>query len=235
MQNLAALFEGTRDPRTSNATRHDLNEMLMIARLCIMCGGLTCTDMALFGPSKEAFLRRFLTLEHGIPSHDALSRLFRSLDPDGRQRALVRLTRRGSTRLGTGVIAIDGKTLRRSFAVAAQRTPLHVVRSFAAEARLGLGQVRVDGKAGKITAFPALLDLTDRIVTAAAMPMQHRTADAIIAKGDNDVLALKDNQETRHDDIRVRMADPETWLLSPGHGYQQGSWTHGDPHRHSLP
>ncbi|MCY3877546.1 MAG: transposase family protein, partial [Rhodobacteraceae bacterium] len=80
MQDMAWIFEGVEDPRTSNATRHDLHEMLMIALLCVICGGRTCTDMALFGRSKEEFLRRFMKPEHGIPSHDAFSALFRIID-----------------------------------------------------------------------------------------------------------------------------------------------------------
>ena len=93
MQDFGRIFDGVEDPRTSTATRHNLHEMLMIALLCVICGGQTCTDMALFGRSKEQFLRRFMTLENGIPSHDAFSALFRVLDPDCLNRALLRLAK----------------------------------------------------------------------------------------------------------------------------------------------
>ena len=212
MQDFGRLFDGVEDPRASNAIRHDLHEMLMIALLCMICGGQTCTDMELFGRSKETFLRRFMRLDHGIPSHDAFSRLFRFLDPEGLQRELVRLAADWAGRLGPDVIAIDGKALRRSFEDASNRSPLHVVNAFAAGARLTLGQVRVDGKSNEITAMLALLDLLDvegMTVTADAMHTQRATAAAVTARGGDYVLALKGNQETLHDDVRLQMADPE--------------------------
>ena len=91
MQNISHLFEGVEDPRISNATRHDLNDMLIIGLMTIICGGEGCIDMAVFGREKEDFLRQFLKLDHGIPSHDAFSDLFRIIDPKGLQTALLRL------------------------------------------------------------------------------------------------------------------------------------------------
>ena len=211
MQDFTRIFDGVGDPRSSNATRHDLHEMLMIALLCMICGGQTCTDMELFGRSKEDFLRRFMTLGHGIPSHDAFSALFRVLDPGCLQRALVRLAADWAGRLGPEVIAIDGKALRQSFEDASARSPLHVVSAFAVGARLVLGQVRVADKSNEITAMPALLELLDirgSTATADAMHTQRATAEAVAAKGGNYVLALKGNQETLHDDVRLHMADP---------------------------
>ncbi len=117
MEEFSPIFEGVEDPRRSNATRHDLVEMLMIGLLSTLCGGEGCCDMALFGRSKEAFLRRFLRLEHGIPSHDAFSDLFNALDPGSFQQAMLRLTKGFARELAPeleGVIAIDGKCLRRS-------------------------------------------------------------------------------------------------------------------------
>ena len=135
MEDFAPIFDGVEDPRTSNATRHNLHEMLMIALPCVTCGGQTCIDMELFGRSKEQFLRRFMTLEHGIPSHGAVSALFRVLDPDCLGRALLRLAADWAGQLGPDLVAIDGKTLRRSFEDAAKRAPLHVVNGFATGAR----------------------------------------------------------------------------------------------------
>ncbi len=112
---LAYIFEGVEDPRRSNATRHDLQEMLMIWLLSTLCGGEGCTDMALFGRIKEPFLRTFMGLEHGIPSHDAFSDLFNALDPATFQKAMMRLVEAFADELGE-VIAIDGKAVRRSFA-----------------------------------------------------------------------------------------------------------------------
>ncbi len=187
MQDFGRLLDGAEDPGTGNAIRHDLHEMPMIALPCMVCGGRTCTDMAPFGRSKETFLRRFMTLEHGIPGHDAFSRLFGFPDPEGLQRALVRLAADRAGRLGPDVIAIDGKVLRRSFEDASNRSPLHVAGAFAVGARLTPSQVRVDGKSNEITALPALLD--DTVIrhapaaVAAQTPGRRRTGALQEANG----------------------------------------------------
>ncbi|MGR3661986.1 MAG: ISAs1 family transposase, partial [Paracoccaceae bacterium] len=206
MEEFSQLFEGVNDPRRSNAKRHDLHEMLMIALLSVLCGGEGCHDMSLFGRSKEAFLRRFMTLNHGIPSHDAFSDLFNALDPKSFQPVMQRLLADFARNLGGGydpVIAIDGKALRRSFDKASGKSPLHLVQdlvqAFAAEARLVLGQVAVDQKSNEITAIPellALLDVKGRIITADAMHTQRATSKAVCARGGDYVLALKGNQGT---------------------------------------
>lgn len=211
MQDFTRIFNGVEDPRSSNATLHDLHEMLMIALLCMICGGRTCADMELFGRSKEESLRRFMTLGHGIPSHDAFSTLFRVLDPGRLQRALVRLAADWVGRLGPDVTTIDCKGLRQSFEDASARSPLHVVSAFAAGARLLLGQVRVADQSNEITAMPALLELLDikgSTVTTDAMHTQRATAETVVAKGGSYVLALKGNQGTLRDDVWLHMADP---------------------------
>ncbi len=206
MENFAPILDGVEDPRTSNATRHDLHEMLMIALPCVICGGQTCTDMGPFGRSKEQSLRRFMTLEHGIPGHGAVSALSRVLDPGCLGRAPLRLATDWAERLGPDLIAIDGKILRRSFEDAAKRAPLHVVNAFATDARLTRGQVRVDGKSDEMPAIlampalPALLGIEGSTVSVDAMHTQRATAETITAKG---------NQETLHDDVRLHMAEPE--------------------------
>lgn len=211
MKEFSQLFEGVSDPRRSNATRYDLHEMLMIGLLCVLCGGEGCHDMSLFGRSKEKFLRRFMVLEHGIPSHDAFSDLFNALDPKSFQRVMARLVEDFAHNL-EGVIAIDGKALRRSFCNTSGKSPLHLVQAFAAEARLVLGQVAVDEKSNEITAIPellSLLDIKDRIITADAMHTQRATAKAVCAKGGDYVLALKGNQGTLLEDVRLYLNDSE--------------------------
>jgi len=215
MEEFSQLFEGVSDPRRSNAKRHDLHEMLMIALLSVLCGGEGCHDMSLFGRSKEKFLRRFMTLNHGIPSHDAFSDLFNSLDPKSLQPVMQRLLGDFARNLGGGsdpVIAIDGKALRRSFDKASGKSPLHLVQAFAAEARLVLGQVAVDQKSNEITAIPELLTLLDvkgRIITADAMHTQRATSEAVCARGGDYVLALKGNQGTLFEDAKLYLDDPE--------------------------
>ena len=211
MEEFSHLFEGVADPRRSNATLHDLDEMLMIGLLSSLCGGEGCTDMERFGRAREKFLRSFMRLPHGIPSHDAFTNLFNALDPGGLQRAMLRLAEGWAAGLGGEVVAIDGKALRRSFADAASRSPLHLVQAFASEARLVLGQVRVAGKSNEITALPALLEmlaLKGRIVTADAMHTQRETARAVTAAGGDYVLALKGNQGTLYEDAKLYLDDP---------------------------
>ena len=227
MEDFSHIFEGVEDPRTSNATRHDLHEMLMIGLLSTMCGGEGCCDMALFGTTKEPFLRTFMTLKHGIPSHDAFSDLFNALDPGTFQSVMLRLTEGFADQLGE-VIAVDGKSLRRSFDRAKKQSALHLVQAFAAEARLVLGQVAVDEKSNEITALPALLNmlsLKGRIVTADAMHTQRTTAETVTQAGGDYVLALKRNQETLHEDVALWLDDPgnvencETYQnVDAGHG-----------------
>ena len=126
MDGFIACFEGLEDPRTGNAGRHDLLEILMIALCTVLCGGQSAVDMAEFAEDKEAFLRGFLTLEHGPPSHDTFSRVLRLLDPDQFRACFQRFMARFAE-AAQGVVAIDGKVLRRSFDTASGKSALHMV------------------------------------------------------------------------------------------------------------
>ena len=118
MRKFKNLFRKLADPRAANA-RHELWEILFIALAAVLCGAKSCCEFALFGRSKEAFLRELLALEHGIPSHDTFSRVFRLLDPTQFHAAFLRFMQDFAA-AAEGVIAIDGKTLRRSFDKAAK-------------------------------------------------------------------------------------------------------------------
>ena len=190
-----------------NAKLHDLHEALVLALLSMLAGGRTCVDMEDFGCGAESWLRTFLTLANGIPSHDTFSRLFRLVDPAGLQRALLRLAQDWADRLGE-VVAVDGKALRRSFEDGSERSPTHLLQAFASEARLTLAQVKVDGKSNEIPALPELLDLKGRTVTADAMHAQRGTAAAIVAKGGDYALQLKRNQGTLHEDVAEYLDNP---------------------------
>src|SRR3974390_1093567 len=107
-------WEELEDPRTGNAALHDFHEILVIALCAVLCGAQGSVDMGLFAKSKEPFLRSFLKLENGVPSHDTFSRLFRMMDPEAFRAALQRFME-GFARQCEGVVAIDGKVLRRSF------------------------------------------------------------------------------------------------------------------------
>ena len=210
MREILSIFQDVEDPRSGNARRHDLHEVLTIALLSMLTGGRTCVDMEDFGCVWEPWLREFMTLENGIPSHDTFSRLFRMLDPSGLQKALLRLAQNWADRLGD-VAAVDGKVLRRSFEDASERSPTHLLQAFASQAKLTLAQVEVDGKSNEIPALPELLELIDvkgRTVTADAMHAQRGTAAAIVAGGGDYALALKRNQGTLREDVATYLDDP---------------------------
>ena len=145
MDGFTSCFAGLEDPRTGNAGRHDLLEMLMIALCTVLSGGEDCTDMAEFARAKLGFLRGFLKLEHGAPSHDTFSRLFRLLDPEQFRTCFQRFMARFAEAC-QGVVAIDGKVLRRSFDKASGKSALHMVCAWSCEQRLVLGQVATDAK-----------------------------------------------------------------------------------------
>jgi hypothetical protein len=132
-------WDGLDDPRTGNAALHDFHEILAIAMCAVLCGGQGSVDMGLFAKSKERFLRGFLKLENGVPSHDTFSRLFRMLDPEQFRAAFQRFMA-GFSEQCEGVVAIDGKVLRRSFDRASGKSPLHMVSAWGCEQRLVLGR-----------------------------------------------------------------------------------------------
>ena len=225
MGNLAAMFGELEDPRRGNGIRHSLHDIPAIALCSVLCGGETCADMALVGRAKEAYLRGFLPLPNGIPSHDTFCRLLRALNPEAFHRWFVGLMNRLAQEC-SGVVAVDGKTLRRSYDRAEGTSPLHLVSAWAAEQRLVLGQLAVDGKSNEITAAPQLLELLSlrgMVVTADAMHCQRRVSRQVAVAEADYVLALKGNQGTLHEDVRLFLEDPATPVAqatqpNQGHG-----------------
>jgi predicted transposase YbfD/YdcC len=204
-------FEGLEDPRTGNAGRHDLLEILMIALCTVLSGGQSAVDMAIFAREKEAFLREFLKLANGLPSHDTFSRVFRLLDPEQFRACFQRFMARFAETC-QGVIAIDGKVLRRSFDKASGKSPLHMVSAWGCDQRLVLAQVATDAKSNEITAIPKLLRmlcLKGTIVTVDALNCQRAIAQQIIDQGGDYAMALKGNQGTLFDDVRRYLDDPQ--------------------------
>lgn len=134
-----ACWEGLEDPRSGNAGLHDFHELLVIAMCTVLCGGQGAVDMALFAKAKEPFLRSFLELNNGVPSHDTFSRLFRNLDPDQFRISFRQFMEQFSVQ-SQGVVAIDGKVLRRSFDRASGKSALHMVSAWGCEQRLVLAQ-----------------------------------------------------------------------------------------------
>ena len=211
MDQFKTCWEGLDDPRTSNAKLHDLHELLFIALCTVLCGGQNAVDMAEFAVAKEPFLRGFLTLGHGLPSHDTFSRLFRQLDPEQFTEAFRRFMAAFATQC-QGVIAIDGKVLRRSFDRASNRAPLHMVSAWGCEQRLVLAQIATDAKSNEITAVPkllAMLSLQGTIVTVDALNCHRAIAQQIVDQDGHYVLALKRNQQTLYDDAVLLLDDPD--------------------------
>ena len=210
MDRFIACWEGLEDPRTGNAGLHDFHELLVIALCTVLCGGQSAVAMARFAEAKETFLRGFLKLANGIPSHDTFSRLFRLLDPARFGAVFQRFMARFAATV-EGVVAIDGKVLRRSFDRASGRSALHMVSAWGCEQRLVLAQIATDAKSNEITAVPKLLEmlsLKGTIVTADALNCQRAIAQQIVDQGADYVLALKGNQGTLHDDVSLYLDDP---------------------------
>lgn len=208
----AAAFKDLPDPRTGNAQRHDLLEVLTIALTAAVCGAESCSDFADFAVDREDLFREFLRLENGVPSHDTFSRIFRLLDPA----AFAACFGRFVTDLGAawaGVVAIDGKTLRRSFDTAAGRSPLAVVSAFASATRTVIGQESFRAREGdsEIVAARALLqclDLTGQLVTADAIHCQNDTAQLILDRSGDYLLRLKSNRPALHEMVVDYFAMP---------------------------
>ena len=211
MEGFLSCFSGLDDPRTGNALRHDLHELLLISLCTFLCGGDSCVDMADFAEEKEDFLREFMVLAGGLPSHDTFSRLFRALDP-GQFRDCFQAFMSRFAESCQGVVAIDGKVLRRSFDTASAKSPLHMVSAWGCEQRLVLGQIATDAKSNEITAVPKLLEMLSLkgcIVTVDALNCQRDIARKIVGQGGDYALALKGNQGTLHADVSRFLDDPK--------------------------
>lgn len=194
MDDFSAYFGEVDDPRAGNA-RHNLLELIFVALAAVLCGAEDCTDMAEFARAKLGLLRQVVDLEHGPPSHDTFSRVFRLLDPEPFEAAFARFTAAFAGAL-EGVVAIDGKALRGAYERGRKTTPLHLVNVWAAEKRLVIGQRLAPGRnevAGVLEVL-TLLRLDGCIVTADALHCRPDTAQAILATGADYALAIKENR-----------------------------------------
>ncbi len=201
LQQFATHFENLTDPRMERTRRHVLQDILVIALCAMIANANTWVDIERYGKTKLDFLRRFLELPNGIPSHDTFSRVFGKLDPAALLVCLQAWLNQLRKQLGGKQVAIDGKTLRGSHDGTARPNALHLVSAWATEARLFLGQLAVDQKSNEITAIPQLLELLDLegdTVTIDAMGCQKEIAKTIVDKKANYVLQVKDNQPTLH-------------------------------------
>lgn len=196
-------FEELDDPRQRGKVAYPLDEMLLQCLLAVLAGADSWVEVALFGKRKLDFLRRFAAFEEGTPSHDQFGNLFAALDAEAFQGCFIAWVA-ALAKLGPDIVAIDGKTLRRSYQEGGAKAPIHMISAFSAKQRLVLGQRKVADKSNEITAIPELLDLLTvkgAIVTIDAMGCQKEIAKKIVAKEADYILALKGNQGTLSADV----------------------------------
>jgi|HubBroStandDraft_3_1064219.scaffolds.fasta_scaffold74476_1 predicted transposase YbfD/YdcC len=202
-------FKGLPDPRQRGKITYPLGEVLLLCLLAVLGGAETFVDIARFGEKKIDLLRRFRPFRDGTPSHDHLGDIFATLDAEAFQRCFVSWVA-ALTGVPAEVIAIDGKTLRRSYQKKGAKAPIHMVSAFAARQRLVLGQVKVADKSNEIVAIPALLDMmtiAGAIITIDAMGCQRGIAQKIVDSKADYVLALKGNQGTLREDVELFAAE----------------------------
>ncbi len=196
-------FRRLKDPRRAHRRLHLLPDLLVIALCAVIAGAQDWQEVVTFGRKRHAWLKRFLSLPHGIPSHDTFERVFDRINPQAFQACFRAWVRAVSQALKIQHVAIDGKTLRGSGS--AKLGPLHLVSAWATAQHLSLGQVAVDAKSNEITAIPALLELLDlhgALVTIDAMGCQKAIAQKIVDQGGDYALIVKDNQEHLAEDIQ---------------------------------
>jgi predicted transposase YbfD/YdcC len=205
IEGLAACFAGLVDPRETRRCDHQLIDILAIAVCAVIACAESWEDIELYGRSKRAWLETFLELPNGIPSHDTFRRVFMLLDPDAFEACFAAWAQSLAVGLEREVIAVDGKTVRRSGSRRHEHGPLHLVSAWASGRGLALGQREVDGKSNEIAAIPELLDvlrLDGCIVTLDAMGCQKGIAARIRAKGADYLLVLKANHGRAFEAVR---------------------------------
>jgi predicted transposase YbfD/YdcC len=207
-------FAVVQDPRRQHPmTHHSLEAILIITILGTICGAQNWVEIEQWGEARQAWLSEFLELPYGIPSHDTFGRVFALLDPAGLHQAFLSWMNALAT-LCEEVIALDGKTIRRSLDRADGKGPIHVVSAWASRNELVLAQFKVDAKSNEITALPELLsmlNLEGSVVTIDAMGCQVEIASQIIDQGGEYVLSLKENQPSLYIDCEELFA----WLKGP--------------------
>ena len=196
------------DFRIDRRKKYPLYEMLMIAVCAMVAGAKGPTDFERFGTAKLKFLKKFLPLQNGIPSHDTFRRVLGKLDPKRFNAALVKWLESVSDVAGD-IISVDGKLLRRALTKDG-KMPC-IVSAYSKRTKLVIGQVKADEKSNEITAIPNLLDvlyLKGAIVTIDAAGCQKKIVGKILKRGAGYIISLKGNQSTMHDEIRAFMQDP---------------------------
>lgn len=198
-------FEDLEDPRQAAKVTYPLDEIFLLVLCAVISGADGWTSIALYGEKKLALLRRFFPFKDGTPSHDQLGILFSRLDMEAFQRCFISWIASLHDVL-EDVVAIDGKTLRRSFDTKSGKAAIHMISAWSCEQKLVLGQRKIDDKSNEIAAIPQLLEmlaLEGAIVTIDAMGCQRKICQQIIDKGADYVIALKGNQGSLREDVEL--------------------------------
>jgi predicted transposase YbfD/YdcC len=218
-------FADLEDPRVDRTRLHHLLDIMIIAICAVICGADTWVAVEEFGNAKIDWFRTFLELPNGIPSHDTFGRVFALLDPEQFQHCFLSWVQAISHITDGEIVALDGKTLRRSHDGTLGKAAIHMVSAWASVNRLVLGQLKVDEKSNEITAIPdllRLLTLKGCIVTIDAMGCQTEIAQVIVDEEADYVLALKGNQGTLHRDVQDLFTyAQETNFTDVAHGFHQ--------------
>src|SRR5579859_161283 len=212
LADLRTHFGGLQDPRIERSKRHALLDIITIAICGVICGADSWVNVADWGLSKQVWLRQYLELPNGIPSHDTFSDVFARLNAEQFESAFVSWVQAVMHVTHGQVIAVDGKTLRRSHDHRLGKNAIHLVSAWATTNRLVLGQVAVDGKSNEITAIPALLEVLELagcVVAIDAMGTQTEIAQTIVDQQADYVLALKENQGRLYQDVEATFEEAD--------------------------
>jgi predicted transposase YbfD/YdcC len=200
---LKSIFGQIPDFRRSHRQLYDLESILLIGIISVIGGAESWNDMEAYSHSKEDFLRSFLDLPNGIPSHDTFNRVFSNIDSEHFEQCFIEWVQTLAALQPREVIAIDGKTIKGAKA-SGRKSPVHMVSAWANENNLVLGQVKVSEKSNEITAIPKLLEvlsIEDTVVTIDAMGCQTEIAKEITSRKADYILAVKENQPQLYEDI----------------------------------
>ena len=217
-----SFFNNIQDPRHHNK-RHQLIDIIFIAVCAVVSGADTYEQIENFGNKRIKWLGKFLELPHGIPSHDTFGRIFEKIIPNEFQNCFMRWIESVAELTKGQVIAIDGKTLRRSHNQAADKKAIHMVSAWASSNQVVLGQLKTEEKSNEITAIPNLLKLLEVsgcVITIDAMGTQKKIAKTIIDKGADYILSLKENHKTLFDDV-VRFFNDKKDMEKQGYVFDE--------------
>jgi predicted transposase YbfD/YdcC len=223
---LLDFFSDMPDPRVERTKLHQLKDILAITICSVICGAEGWNEIELFGHSKQPWLETFLALPNGIPSHDTFARVVSSIQPDDFEKRFQAWTQAIASEAGEKVIAIDGKTLRRSFDHANGKAAIHMVSAWACDNKMVFGQIATNEKSNEITAIPKLLEmlvLEGSVVTIDAMGCQKKIAEKIKQSSGNYIFSLKGNHGSLHNDVKLFLDD----AIANGGDYEYHHTTDG--------